>query len=191
MVQWLTVKSGRVVAAIDSRKGIAPERVRAILTQWFRDRHVTSVSFREDVDPESDLDSYVVAYEAFFEPQSLEYAYVCVAVTVDGDVAFLFETRARVAKRLAVRGGRDVLVGGHEPSPMSESGLLALLDLIADGQVGVAAFAVPLFGLIFARACARPEAIEHLIARGYTWVRWLHPVSSLVGRANVIKLKPW
>lgn len=132
---------------------LALERVRHLLSTWFATKHATTVAFREETNPTPDLDArYTVAYEAIFEPSSLDQARVELWVTTEGHVAIGFESHKRVAERLGVNGGHDRFATGHEPHRMSESGLLAVLDLIADGKIAISWTVIPLIGLISTKA---------------------------------------
>lgn len=157
---------------------LTPERARVLLSEWFASRHTTTVVFREETNPKNDPhDDYLISYEAIFEPKSLEQAYVYIGVTPDGYVAIGFERRKRIAERLGTKNSSVRFAAGHEPCFISESGLFAILDLIADGQIAISPTAIPLIGLISTKAAVLQDVLEELISKGYSSVSWLNGVS--------------
>ena len=168
---------------------IMPERVRELVSKWFASRQTTTVVFKEETNPENDpdVDDYLIAYEAFFEPESLEQAYVWVSVSTDGSVGIGIERWKRIAERLDVRIGVGEVygvrfAGGHEPYFMSESALLAILDLIADGQIAVSPIVIPFLGLISTKVVVSQNVLEELISKdvsGNSTFDWLTPVSQI------------
>lgn len=166
-------EQGPVAVKVDQRQ-MNPQGARQLLSEWFATREANGVDFRENTKPDPDPDArYTVAYEAIFEPSSIEKAQVELWVTVEGEVAIGFETRKRVAERLGVRCRSGRFAAGHEPHRTSAPGLFAFLDLVADGHVAISWTAVPLFGLISTRAVVSHETLEVLVSRGYNPVKWL------------------
>ena len=166
-----------------------PDRVRVLVSEWFASRQTTTVAFKEETNPENDpnVDDYLIAYEAFFEPESLEQAYVWVQVSTDGAVGIGIERWKRITERLGVRvradeyyGVRDA--GGVELSFMNESVLLAILDLIADGQIAISSTVIPFLGLTSTKVVMPQDVLEKLISKdvlGNSTFDWLTPVSQI------------
>lgn len=173
---------------------LTPERARKLLSEWFAKRHASGVTFREHTDPPQDpVGSYAVAYEAIFEPQSLEHARVEVWITTKAEVAIGFERTSRVSKRLGVRSGRDIFAAGQEPLPINAPGLVAILDTIADGQMAILPTVLPLIGLVSTRAVLPREVADQLVSRGYNSLSWLKRVRDrrFLERARVLRFQPW
>jgi hypothetical protein len=170
---------------------IVPERVRVLISEseWFASRQTTSIVFKEEKNPYNDpsVDDYLIAYEAFFEPESLEQAYVWISVSTDGSVGIGIERWKRLAERLnvSIAGDEDSgirVVGGVELSFMNESALLAILDLIANGQLAISPIVIPFFGLISTKVVVSQNVFEELISKdvsGNSAFNWLTPVSQL------------
>jgi hypothetical protein len=152
------------------------------------------VAFREMLDPATAPGSdYHVAYEAIFEPAALDRARVEVAVTMEGDVSIGFETRKRVAKRFGLGYRRSRVADGHDPVPMTESGLEALLGSVANGDIAISARVVPVLGLVSTRALVLREKFDSLVSMGYgaaTWLRVVPQFKSSVS-ARVVTYLPW
>lgn len=155
-----------------SLAGSSPARTRQVLSQWFADREIGAMIFSEDTDPGVDPDSsYQLAYKATFDPPSLEQAQVEVWVTVEGEIAIGIERFGRIADRLGVGcslNQRQVFAAGHEPLVVSDSGLLGLLDLIADGKLAISVTLAPLVGLLGAVAVLPDGALDPLVSAGYS-----------------------
>lgn len=157
---------------------LTPERAKVLLSEWFISKHTTTVVFREETNPKNDPhDDYLIGYEAIFEPKSLEHAYIHIGVTPDGYVAIGFERWERIAERLGAKNSSVRFAAGHEPCFISESGLLAILDLIANGQIAIAPTVIPLIGLVSTKAKVLQDVLEELISKGYSSVSWLNGVS--------------
>ena len=187
------------MAARNNLPELRPERARQLLSEWFATRHTTSVAFREETNPKNDpQDDYLIAYEAVFEPDSLDQAYVDIGVTPDGCVAIGFETRERIAARLGVKNRRSGFASGHEPYPLSEQGLLAILDVIANGQIAIPTKVLPWiglgpFGVGLFKALVLPESLETLVANGYGPVTWLQAAkqSEFSVGDHFLHFRPW
>jgi len=179
---------------------MSPEQVRQVLFEWFSRKNAATIVFRESVDPANDPDdSYVVVYEAVFEPTTLDQARVELSVTTDGCVAIGLETRERIAARLGVKNRRSGFAAGHEPYPLSEQGLFAILDVIAKGKIAIPTKVLPWiglgpFGVGLFKALVMPESLETLVANGYGPVTWLQAAKQLEfsgGDHRLLHFRPW
>ncbi len=171
---------------------IKPERVRQLSSEWFVTRHTARVEFREGTQPENDpQDDYLIAYEAVFEPGSLDQARVELWVTPDGYIAIGFERWKRIAERLDIKCGNNRFAAGHEPQCMSESGLLAILDLIADGQIAISSSVIPLFGLVSTKAVVCHGILDELVSKGYSPTNWLKGVSQKKFSTHLLQYRQW
>jgi len=175
-------------------EAISPERAKELLTHWFHQRGARTVAFVQEENPQPDPDArYTVVYEARFKPSVLDQAQVEIWVTHDGEVAIGFETTARIAERLGTKSGRDRFAAGHEPARMSEAGMLALLDLIANGDLAIVAIVVPLLGLTGTEAVLLRGDLDALKSLGYSptdWIRKPRTRKSIPSR-HLLKFQPW
>lgn len=157
-----------------SKSGTQLGLVRQTLSEWFAKRHPIEVEFREETSPQQDTDArYSVAYEAIFEPDSVNRARVEIWVTTVGEVGIGVEKWNRIAQRLGVKARDDRFAAGHEPQDMSVSGLLAILNAIAGGQIAVSATVIPWWGLVSTHAVAPPDVLEALDSADYHPAKWL------------------
>jgi len=189
MVYWETA----VAAGIDPLTG-GSDRARRLLHEWLREKRVSTVNFRERTDLTPDPNSrYALAYEAVFEPASLEQARVEVWLTADGQAAVGFETWSRIARRLGVKGESGRFAAGHEPHRMTSSGLLSLLDKVADAQIGLSTIVLPVIGLSSVTAVIGRDALESLVVDGYQPVSWLSAISraEFSDRTDLLHFQPW
>jgi hypothetical protein len=114
-------------------------------------------------------------------------------VTTDGSVSLGIETRDRLAKRLGVKNRREGFVVGHEPTAMTEKSLLAILDLICDGQLSISVNIWPWLGL----GGTRPELLlqfqELLKSTGYDSKKLLGAGSALspLCKKHYVRYQPW
>lgn len=180
--------------AQDNQSMRALERIRKILSTWFATKRAISVTFREVINPTPDADArYTVAYEAIFEPLSLDQARVELWVTSEGNIGIGFESHKRVAERLGVSSRYDRFATGHEPHRMSETSLLALLDLIADGKIAISCTVIPLKGLISTKALLLSDCLDQLVLKDYSPLNWLHGVSQseFSNQGNLLKYRQW
>jgi len=167
--------------------------VREIILQWVQQRHLSTVSFKEETSPANDPhDDYIVAYEASFEPKSLDQARVEVWVTTQGNVAIGFETRKRISTRLGLTTKSTRFGAGHEPALRSGTGLLAILGAVADGKIAIRAIAIPFFGLISTKAVTLHDVRQELVSKGYTPVDWLMGVSeNEFAQQKLLRFRRW
>jgi hypothetical protein len=182
------------VVAIIEIPELKPERVRKILSEWFEVRRLNTVTFKEEINPENErYPDYFVVYKAVFEPHSLSQARVEIWLTNDGDVSIGFETWKRIAERLGIKGGNVQFAAGHEPARISETNLLAILDLMADGQIAISATVMPFFGLVSTNAVILQEILEELVSKGYFPVNWLKGVSQkkFSSKGNLLSYYRW
>jgi hypothetical protein len=134
---------------------------------------------------------YEVIHETAFEPASLEVGRVEVWLTESGEISIGFETVERVAKRLGVRAAKSGFAAGHEPQAMSRESLLALLDLVANGDVALHATIVPLIGISDVTAYTSATALARLAEMGYTATRWLRPREQRGDGVSLLQYQPW
>ena len=185
------------MASVDDIPGLEPERVRQILSDWFAGRATAEVAFIEDTDPMYiEYTRYWTSYEAVFEPSSLDKARVEVWAMPDGDILIGLEQDKRVAQRLGVRNSKydRFFAAGYETVRINESGLIALLDLIADGQISIAATTVPFFGLISTKALILNRPWVALFAYGYGFpIKWLKVLrqKEFPSKRSVLTYCPW
>lgn len=173
---------------------IAVLQIRQILLTWFNARGSASVIVRENVNPKSDSNArYEIVYEILFETKSLMQAQVEIWVDNDGRIAIGFETRERIARRLNINNLRNGFAAGHEPHKMSEAGLIALLNLIASGNLIFSPTSIPFFGLASIKTMLLSESLDVLIASGYAPTNWLYVVdkTNFTNRANLLRYQPW
>jgi hypothetical protein len=168
--------------------------IQALLSEWFSKRNPSSVEFRANVAPPHDPDSddYVICYSAAFKPHALNQARVEVWETTQGGVAIGLETTSRIARRLSVNCRKDHFAAGHEPTQVSTTGLLAILESIANGEIMIAARAFPWFGVAATSAVAPREVIRALMERGYNATNWISvPTRIPFPGWNVLRFNPW
>ena len=154
---------------------MTPSAAKMILDSWFRDRHVESVRCIHIEDPAKDPHSrYEVTLETVFEPTSLEMGRLELWLTKSGEISVGFETVERVAKRLNVKGIKSGFAAGHEPQEISKEGLLAVLDLVANGEIAIHPAVLPLIGISHVTAYTSAQALTRLVNAGYSATQWLH-----------------
>lgn len=167
---------------------------RDLVTAWFSSIHVSGVVFTESLDPVNDrYADYIVCYEAVFQPVDLDQARLEVWATTDGRIAIGFETRDRVAKRLGVRNMRGGFAAGHEPYSLTESAVRALLELVANGHIGIYASTVPWFGLGSTRAWALRQNLDALTPEQWESLDWLRAVTDceFTKTGRVLSFRAW
>ena len=186
-------EGGAVVhSATDLR--VKPERAAEIIQLWSAERNLSGIKFQEDKDPPNEpYPDYTVAYEAVLEPPSIDKMRVIVSVTSDGAVGIGLETWDRVAKRLCARTRSQHRVGGgYELGHMSETGLRALLDLVAKGEIAILVTYLPLFGVTATKAMASQSAIDTLRATGGCPTHWLGvKTAKLRSFQRLLEYQPW
>lgn len=173
---------------------MTPEAARVLLSDWFAARRVRCVRLVGNDAPNADpYARYTVVYEAAFEPDTLDMARVEIWITIDGDVAVGFETSERIARQLHVRNLKTGFAAGHEPHAMTEQGLVALLNVVAAGEIAVQTTVLPFVGLLETRALIAPGRLIELKDRGYLATRWLRSVepSKMAARRSILRYRPW
>jgi hypothetical protein len=169
-----------------------PQDIRHLLMQWKDGRTASGVSLVERIPPEDPYARYSVVFESVFEPDSIQKARLEVWTTSDAHVGLGFETWRRIASRLGVRGGTDRFAAGHEPRHTTPTGLLAVLDAIADGEIAIEAVVVPVVGLVSTRAVAAPSVVQRLASRGYDPATWLSTSTSFSRMVRrMVRFAPW
>ena len=175
------------------------EIVQKALSTWFKKKNLHDISFEENFAPGNDLHaSYQSVYEAKFMPHSPDQALVKVTCTRDGQVGVGFEEWRRVAAKAKTTVSfliySDRFVGGHELLPMTEKALITLLDIIAEGRMGIQYRSLPLLGIVGCNAVVQINDFEKMAMSGYPeakeWVRQMN----FDGRANsknFLISRPW
>jgi hypothetical protein len=174
-----------------------PADAHELLSSWFASKMVPEISFRESFPTTHDSsDDYKVVYEAIFEPQTLDKAYVEIWVTDEGNIAFGFETRQRIAKRLSVayRRKRKRFAAGHEPTSLTQDGVLALLGAISDGKLLLSTRTF--FGVLDGtQAVMWKNDRQDLESAGCDYVRWIgvarEPIVGLGILGSLVRFRPW
>jgi hypothetical protein len=171
------------------------EQYREKLLDWFKQIQTTAIRFTENTSPEQDpYARYTVAYEATFEPNTLDRAFVEIGLTTDGMIAIGLETKNRIASRLELKGSKHkVFAAGHEPTDASVDGLLALLTAVAQGNIAISATALPLLGLVKTKAVLLSDTNKFLVSHGYDARGWLTVVDDFESDAfrQVLRFAPW
>lgn len=148
----------------------------------------------EKTEPTPDPDaSYEVRYEAVFEPTSVDQARVEVWLSADGGVAVGFERVKRVAERLGMKVQDDRFAAGHEPHRMTETGLLLLLEMVADGEIAIESTVMPFLGLTSTKAVVTHDVLKALVSQGYAPVNWLKAMNrtEFSDRTDVLQFRRW
>jgi len=171
------------------------EQFREILLDWFKPIQTTAIRFTENANPESDpYARYTVAYEATFEPSSLERARIEIWLTTEGMIATGLETKNRIAARLKLKEGKHkVFAAGDEPSDVTKEGLLALLTAVAEGKIAISATTLPLLGLVKTQAVLLSDTDKFLASHGYDARGWLTVLADFESDAfrQVLRFDSW
>lgn len=173
---------------VDGRKA------RELLASWFHSRPRGGVVLHEETNPRADPHArYNVVYEARLVPPALDQMQVEVWVTSDGGIAVGIERTERVAERLGARLRRHRFAAGHEPAQVALSGLVALLDLVAEGGIGVEALVPPLLGLTQTKAVLLHGSVSELRSRGYEACNWIEtsPTAPRLPFTRLLPYRPW
>ena len=184
--------AGGAVVARNEGAGLGAQQGRQALVQWFARVGAAAVSFEENANPQNDArEHYAVAYEARFDPIALDQARVEVWITTDGRISIGIETRKRVSVRLRQKNRRDGFAAGHEPGVMPKSALLAMLELIANGKIGISAKTLPFVGLTSTTAILSPRSAERLKMFGYRPIDWLRVAKQEQFSSDILHYRPW
>jgi hypothetical protein len=180
----------------NSANGIGgTEQFREILLDWFKQIQTTAIRFTENTNPDSDpYARYAVAYEAAFEPSSLDRARIEIWLTTEDMIATGLETKNRIAARLKLEEGKHkIFAAGAEPSEVTKEGLLALLTAVAEGNIAISATSLPLLGLVKTQAVLLSSTNRFLESHGYDARGWLTVVDDLESDAfrHVLRFVPW
>lgn len=167
------------------------DSIRIALNRWVEARNVGAVlAFTESLAPAHDpSDDYLITYEAVFEPGELDRARIEVWATREGLVAIGLETRDRIARRLGIRTRRLGFAAGHEPREVSETGLCAFLDCVAEGTLAIDAIN-GVGGLGATTAVMTAAARERLLRSGYGAIQWIELKESRPTR-HPLAYRPW
>ena len=149
------------------------------MTQWFEGQRCRDVRLSHNLEPLADINAtYAVVYEAAFEPASTDAARVEIWLTVTGEIAIGVDSCDRVAQRLGVTNQKNGFAGGHEPLVVPIGGVLALLGLIATGNVRVRATVAPIIGLVTTKAVVSDDGFALLSDKRYPVAHWLDMVDA-------------
>jgi hypothetical protein len=172
---------------------LTPEILHSALGKWYAPLGLRSVEFLSQPRPPTDTsDDYKVVYTAVFEPSSLAQARIELWLTDRGNLAFGFETRERIARRLNVRNFLSGFAAGHEPVRVELPGLLKMLEFSATGQLILVAKRT-LFWLGGTTAALPGELRQELEVAGYGYLPWINALSkdSPLDRSRILTFKPW
>lgn len=176
--------------ASDNEETFSLQHLRRVLSEWFKQRNPDAVQFIENTTPQADPDSrYTVVYEAVFEPSTPDRCRVELWFTTDGQVGLGLEKRHRIASRLGIKNRQEGFAAGHEPRQVTEEGLLALLALVANGEVAIAVTSFPMWGLYKAKAVVKLSSFQALSSKGYDCDRWLGIADEF--QARDLRFKAW
>jgi len=174
---------------------MSPEQLRKVLASCLQEKQTTGIRFIETTNPEEDPYSrYTVAYEAVLEPNTLDKARIEIWLTTEGAIAIGLETKNRIADRLGIKGGQyKIFAAGHEPTDVTKCGLLALLNVVAEGKIAISATCLPLLGLVKTKAVLLHDTDTFLAANGYNARWWLTAVGDFESDASstVLRFTPW
>lgn len=174
----------------NSDEAFSLQHLRVVLTDWFKQRQPATVQFIESTKPQEDPDSrYTVVYEAVFEPSTLDRFRAEIWATTDGEIAVGLEKRNRIAKRLGVKNWQEGFAAGHEPYQVTQEGLLALLTLVANGEIAITATTFPISGLAKTKAVVHSNSYNILSSQGYDCHRWLKVADEF--QPSDLRFKPW
>ena len=159
----------------------------------------SKIRFVECTNPQNDPneDDYTVVYEALFEPRDLDHAYLSIAVTEDGYVGFGFETRKRLAERLARRlwTAREAFAAGRELASVSPSELISFIRLVAQGRVMLqvgAGFGIAGYGSTPAVVSAEDfHSFASENPRKWDWVKVLGKEKLNAPWRTIVRYEPW
>ncbi|HWW78317.1 MAG TPA: hypothetical protein VNY82_01895, partial [Steroidobacteraceae bacterium] len=166
--------------------------MKTMLDSWFHDRHVETVRCVHVENPAKDpYVRYEVIHETAFEPAPLGMGRVEVWLTKSGEISVGFETMDRVAQRLSVKSSKSGFASGHEPQRISKEGLLAVLDLVANGGIALHATILPLIGISRVMAYASAESLVHLANAGYRATQWLNATGEHPDNRSLLKYRAW
>ena len=171
MREW---PKGQLADAHDTRWMMDLNLLRTLLANWRAERRWTGVQFRETTTPSAPTfqDDYNVIYEAVFEPTAIHQARIELWLASSGHIAVGIETKERIAYRLGVKKAVKGFAAGHEPQAISEIGLRALLNAVADGHLSIRV-KPSLLTLDSTRAVITRSDMSGLVAEGrmkYPWI---------------------
>ena len=174
------------------------EELRTVFDDWkAQDLSGRCIEFKENYNPAFDPnDDYRVIYEVSFEPRTLDKARIEFWITDTGHVAVGIETYERIVQRLGLRAIRRGFAVGHEPSTVTQNGLMTLFNAVARGKIFIAATSVLKLAVSakIYMAAADCNAIER---SGYRCSNWISSISdedaagpsSVVGK--YLNYRPW
>jgi hypothetical protein len=186
-------QTGRAIRAHvnDEESRLGLKSLKTSLSNWFDDRQWQHVRLTHNEAPEDDPYSYRVVYEATFAPESPAAANVEIWLTDADQVAVGIDSCERVAQKLGVRNQRTGFAGGHEPLALPTDALLALLELVARGDMWIRPSVVPVVGLVAAKAVVTTDSYAQLCARQYPTAHWLDVVDVASGDKRLVTFAPW
>lgn len=173
-----------------------PTAVSHLIRRWIHERQLDPFPFSEEMDPQDDpngYDDYQLSFRAALLPAALDRMQVHVRLTTDNAVGIGVESQSRIARRLGVRClNSQRYAGGSELTDISGPGLIALLDLIAGGQLGIKTTVLPLIGLVSTKAVVEFNAFKKLVASSHPLLAWLQIVDERqFHHPRVLHFQPW
>lgn len=178
------------VGVKDNSEETHPDRFREILADWFRRRQPTTVRLVENLSPKSEpYEDYTVVCAISFEPDTLECMRAEVWLTTEGGIAVGLEKRDRIAQRLSIKNRQEGFAAGHEPRQITQEGLIALLTLVANGELAIATTTFPIWGLYKSKAVVRSRFHNVLLSKGYDCSRWLVVLDEF--QPSDLQFNPW
>ncbi|UDF03467.1 hypothetical protein [Asticcacaulis sp. AND118] len=161
------------------------------LNAWFAGQDFRQVTFREEWEPTGEDYEYTIVYEALFEPESDDQAYVNLYATDEGAIGVAVESRSRIARRLGFVSNSPVCAGGFEPSLVNVDAIMRLIQLIAQGEISVVATVIPLLGVTDADVVLSSYATEQLVRTSVKDAFLMKTPTPLFGFQKVLPCAAW
>ncbi|MBL7687196.1 MAG: hypothetical protein JNJ49_04125 [Bdellovibrionaceae bacterium] len=128
---------------------MSPDQLTCQINEWFKSRGFKHVSIAELNNPikDSSYESNIVR-ELKFQPDNMRALSIEVWICDNGSLGFGIDRRARVANILGFSSQSKQFAGGKEPVALTTEALIAILNLVADGHVGMSYVALPYLGAL-------------------------------------------
>lgn len=140
-----------------------PAQLTGILNEWFQNRGFKHVSLTEVVNPTKDSSYELnVVCELKFQPDNARALSFEVWICDCGSIGFGIDRRTRIASLLGFSSKSKMFAGGKEPTRLSDDVLISILNLVADGRVGLSYIALPIVGLLSMWIVLDQEQIDEL-----------------------------
>jgi hypothetical protein len=163
-------------------KHVLQDLLKSFLQEW-AEATASAIGLQEDLAPTNDPnDSYVLSYRAVIEPTALDRCRVEIWLTDTGHVAVGLEKWQRLASRLGLTTSKGVrFAAGHEPGIVSDAALLALLEVVANGEISIL-YRTVWHRLLGTWAGITPNGLSALQKGGYRRLCW---TSKIVGHDDI------